>query len=108
MERVKPWVCGACGQTNISANKTACPKCHEPRAGSAAAVAQDATGQTSRTYEGERALAEGIAAMARQGWRVVSQTSYQPRAGLGRVALLGIGAAVIKPPVKFVVIFERA
>src|SRR6185503_14811350 len=93
-DRVKPWQCAACGQKNISANKKDCPKCHEPRAGSAAAQAQEATGQTTRIYEGEKALQEGIAAMARQGWRVVSQSSFQPRAGAGRVVALGIFAAV--------------
>lgn len=107
-DRIKPWQCAACGQKNISANKTDCPKCHEPRAGSAAATAQDATGQTTRTYEGEKALQEGIAAMARQGWRVVSQASFQPRAGAGRIVALGLLAAVAKPPMKFTVVYQRA
>jgi hypothetical protein len=107
MDRVKPWACGTCGQKNISANKTECPKCHAPRPGSTQAQAEAATGQTTRTYEGEDAMREGIAQMAAQGWRVVSQTSYQPRAGVGRIALLGLGAAVIKPKPKFVVTFER-
>lgn len=55
-ERIKPWTCAACGEPNISANKQACPQCHEPRAGTAGAAAQDASGQTTRVYEGEQAL----------------------------------------------------
>ncbi|MDE1904954.1 MAG: hypothetical protein KGH75_00705 [Rhodospirillales bacterium] len=107
-DRIRPWECAACHTKNISANKTECPKCHEPRAGSAAAAAQEASGQTTRIYEGEQALQAGIAEMARQGWRVVSQSSHQPSSGVGRaVALGGIGAMIFKPPIKFTVIFER-
>lgn len=108
-ERIKPWACAVCGQANISANKSECPQCHSPRAGSAAASAEEASGQTTRVYEGERALREGIAQMARQGWRVVSQDSFQPRAGVGRTVALGfLGAALVKPKAKFTVIYERA
>lgn len=107
-DRIKPWTCAACGQANISANKQECPKCHEPRAGSAGAAAQEMSGQTTRVYEGEKALQEGIAAMARQGWRVVSQTPFQPRSGLGRTLALGVvGAALLKPATKWSVVFER-
>lgn len=108
VERIKPWACAVCGERNISANKEQCPKCGAPRAGTAGAAAEDASGQTTRVYEGEQALAEGIAAMARQGWRVVSQSSFQPRAGVGRTVALGfVGAALIKPKVKFTVVYER-
>lgn len=107
-DRIRPWQCAVCGQQNISANKRECPQCGEPRAGSSGAQAQDASGQTTRTYEGEKALTAGIAQMARQGWRVVSQSSFQPRAGAGRTVALGfVGAALWKPPMKFQVIFER-
>lgn len=106
---IAPWDCPVCGKKIISANKAACPKCHAPRAGSAAASVEDATGQTTRIYEGEQALREGIAQMAQQGWRVVSQDSHQPRAGVGRTVALGfIGAALVKPKMKFTVIYERA
>lgn len=107
-DRVRPWTCAACGAANISANKTACPKCQTPRAGSAAAQVEEATGQTTREYEGEQALQAGIAQMARQGWRVVSQTSYQPSSGVGRTVALGVvGAAIFKPKARFVVVFTR-
>lgn len=109
-DSIKPWDCGHCGKLRISANKTDCPKCHTPRPGSAAAqarAAQEQIGQATREYEGEKAMVSGIAEMAAQGWKVQSQTSYQPRAGAGRVALLGIGAAVIKPQMRFVVIYTR-
>lgn len=108
MDRIKPWKCDVCGTANISANKEQCPKCGAPRDGTAGAAAEDASGQTTRVYEGEKALAEGIAQMARAGWRVVSQSSFQPRAGAGRTVALGfVGAAVWKPPMKFSVIFEK-
>lgn len=105
-ERVKPWECPACGWKRISANLTDCPRCHAHRPGSAAAE-MEANGQATRIYEGEKALQAGIAEMARQGWRVVSQTAYQPPAGAGRVALLGWGAKLIQPPIKFTVIYSR-
>lgn len=107
-DRIRPWQCAVCGERNISANKAACPKCGAPRAGTDGAEAEEASGQTTRVYEGEKALQAGIAAMARQGWRVVSQTSFQPRAGVGRTVALGfVGAALWKPPIKFTVTFER-
>lgn len=107
-DRIRPWQCAVCDERNISANKGACPACGAPRAGTAGADAEAASGQTTRVYEGEQALAAGIAAMARQGWRVVSQTSFQPRAGVGRTVALGfVGAALWKPKPKWTVIFER-
>lgn len=102
------WDCIECGKRTISANKQACPECYAPRPGTPDAEAEIATGQKVRTYEGERDMREGIARLARQGWRVASQSNYQPRAGLGRIALLGFGALVIKPKAKFTVIYERA
>lgn len=107
-EKVKPWQCAVCGHKNISANDSACPACGAPRAGSPAALAEDASGQTTRVYEGDKALQDGIAQMARGGWRVVSQSSFQPSSGVGRTVALGfIGALVFKPPAKFTVVFER-
>lgn len=107
-ERIKPWQCAACGEKNISANQTDCPKCQTPRPGSAGALAAEASGQTTRVYEGEDALRTGIAQMAAQGWRVLSQSSHQPSSGVGRALTLGlVGAAIFKPPIRFTVIFER-
>lgn len=107
-DRIRPWQCAVCGEKNISANKSVCPHCGAPRAGTPEAQAEAASGQTTRVYEGEQALAAGIAAMARQGWRVVSQTSFQPRAGVGRTVALGfVGAALFKPKPKFQVVYER-
>lgn len=106
-EKVRPWECAACHTKNISANKSECPSCQQPRAGSAEASAQEASGQATRGYEGEKALHAGIAAMAKQGWRVVSQSSHQPSAGVGRALTLGLGALVLKPKMHFTVIFER-
>lgn len=108
MDRIKPWACAECGQKNISANKQACPNCYAPRGGSPEAEAEAQTGQKTRTYEGEKDMREGITRMGQQGWKVVSQSAYQPRAGLGRVALLGLGALVIKPKAKFTVVYECA
>src|SRR5579859_5820227 len=106
-DRMRPWNCAACGQI-VAGDKAECPKCHQPRPGSHAAQVEAASSQVTRVYEGEQALTAGIAAMARDGWRVVSQSSFQPGSGVGRTVALGfIGAALIKPPVKFTVIFER-
>lgn len=114
-DRVRPWACASCGQRAISANKQVCPKCHEPRAGSvvehtlaAEAAAELATGQAIREYTSVGDMQQGIAAMAAQGWRVQSQTSYQPRQGAGRIVALGfVGAALFKPAPKFVVTYAR-
>lgn len=107
-DRVKPWECATCGMKNISANKDACPKCHTARHGTAAAVTQDATGQTTVTYTGQKEMEQGIATMAAAGWAVKSQAAYQPGSGVGRVLALGVvGALVFKPNTKFVVVFER-
>ena len=107
-DRIRPWQCAVCGQQNISANKSVCPNCGAPRADTPEAQAEALSGQTTRVYEGEQALQAGIAEMARQGWRVVSQDSYQPRAGVGRTVALGfIGAALVKPKTKWTVVFER-
>src|SRR6185437_8228793 len=96
-DRVRPWECANCHKQNISANQTECPKCGVARPGTAEAIAQDATGQTTRVYEGEKALQAGIREMAKLGWRVVSQSSHQPSSGVGRTVALGIiGAAMFK------------
>jgi hypothetical protein len=108
LDRIKPWTCAECGHKNISANKQACPECYAPRSGTPDAEAEAQTGQKTRTYSGEKDMREGIARMAQQGWKVVSQSSYQPRAGVGRVIALGLFAAVIKPNAKFTVVYERA
>jgi hypothetical protein len=108
MDRIKPWTCDECGQKNISANKAACPECYGPRPGTPEADAETQAGQKVRTYEGEKDMQAGITRMARLGWRVVSQSSYQPRAGVGRIVALGLLAAVAKPRAKFTIIYERA
>lgn len=118
-DRIKPWDCAACGKRNISANKTVCPECyavrgetapnHEAIAATVAAQAAEAAkpGQVTRIYTGEKAMRKGIDRMAKQGWRVVSQSSHQPRAGVGRMVALGLFAAVFKPPMRFTVVYER-
>jgi hypothetical protein len=126
LERFRPWTCEACGKKNISANKSECPQCYEPRTGAAlhTEIAQVETPfatsqaperravakgvkQITRTYKGQKALEKGIKKMARQGWQVQSQSSFQPRAGVGRIVLLGIMAAVIKPQTKWVVVYSK-
>lgn len=102
-EKIKPWECSSCGQKHIAATHTECPKCDLPRPGTDA----DMLGQITITYEGEKQMRKGIEHMQRHGWQVSSQSAYQPRAGLGRIALLGIGALVIKPNAKFVVTFSK-
>lgn len=73
-----------------------------------ATAQQNAAGQQVMEYTGSDAMQRGITEMARSGWRVASQTSYQPRAGCMRVVLLGgIGALVFKPRTKFSVVFTR-
>ena len=107
-EKVKPWECAACGVKNISANKAACPACQQPRTGTEEATAQETSGQTTRVYVGEKAMQDGIKLMAKQGWRVVTQSSHQPSSGVGRAVALGfIGAAIFKPAHHFTVIFSR-
>lgn len=108
MDRITPWTCDECGQKRISANKSACPECYAPRPGSPEADAEAKTGQRIRFYEGQKDMTAGIARMARLGWKVQSQSSYQPRAGVGRIVALGLMAAVIKPKAKFQVVYERA
>lgn len=73
-----------------------------------AAVVAAGPQQITREYTCAKEMMAGIAQMERVGWRVQSQSSYQPSAGVGRVVALGfIGAAVIKPKAKFVVTFTR-
>ena len=102
-EKIKPWECPSCGQKRIASNKLECPKCDLPRPGTDA----DTLGQITVTYEGEKQMHHGIEHMQRHGWAVTSQSAYQPRAGLGRIALLGLGALVMKPNAKFVVTFSK-
>ncbi len=75
---------------------------------SRAAAMRAATGnQVVRIYRGQRALEAGIAAMARQGYSVATQTSYQPRVGLLRFLTLGFFSLIWRPKPKFVVTFKR-
>lgn len=118
MERITPWECRACGRKNISANLGTCPQCGARRGSTEAPTTPVATTTTAVrsvggaqkvvTYTGEKAMQRGISSMARQGWRVVSQSSYQPRAGVGRILLIGVFAAIWKPKTRFQVVFERA
>lgn len=117
MERITPWECRACGRKNISANLGTCPQCGARRGSTEAPTTPVATTTAVRsvggaqkvvTYTGEKAMQRGISSMARQGWRVVSQSSYQPRAGVGRILLIGVFAAIWKPKTRFQVVFERA
>lgn len=73
-----------------------------------AIVQQNMAGQTVQEYAGADAMQRGIMEMTRQGWRVQSQSSFQPRAGCMRVLMLGgIGALVFKPKPHFLVTFTR-
>lgn len=117
MDRIKPWECSACGRKYIAANLGTCPQCgarrgstEKPAVSVATTAARATSGAAQKvvTYTGEKAMQRGISDMARQGWRVVSQSSFQPRAGVGRILLIGIFAAVIKPKMKFQVVYERA
>jgi hypothetical protein len=60
------------------------------------AQGKQAPQQVTRTYTGDKAMRNGIEQMARKGWQVVSNTSYQP------------ARLLFKPKVKFVVVFARA
>lgn len=120
---ITPWTCAACGKQFIPGSKSVCPECFAVRGSTeaneeaiaAAAMsaahaspAERKTKQVTRTFKGDKELRHGIAHMQRHGWRVSSQSSYQPRSGLTRVILLGgIGALIWKPKPKFVVTFER-
>ncbi len=67
-----------------------------------------AAGQVVREYKSVGDMQQGIAKMAAQGWRVQSQTSYQPRQGAGRIIALGfVGAALFKPKAHFIVTYTR-
>lgn len=68
-----------------------------------------ATGnQVMRQYIGEKAMRNAILSMQNQGYRVSSQSSYQPRSGCMRVILLGgIGALIWKPKPVFVLTYVR-
>jgi hypothetical protein len=77
-------------------------------AGAGVPAQQAAPQQVTREYKGNKEMLAGVQQMQRAGWRVVSQTGYQPGAGVGRVLALGVvGAAVFKPGAKFIVTFER-
>jgi hypothetical protein len=68
-----------------------------------------ATGdQIMRQYKGDGAMRSGITSMQKQGWRVSSQSSFQPRSGCMRIILLGgIGALLFKPKPVFLVTYVR-
>lgn len=69
-----------------------------------AAIQQATGGQVIVTYKGADAMQRGVMHMQRQGYRVSSQSSYQPRSGCLRVFMFGL---LFKPKAAFVVTFVR-
>lgn len=63
--------------------------------------------QITRTYTSDKAMRKDMEQMQRAGYRVVSQDSHQPRAGLGRIILLGFFSLLFKPKMRFTVVYER-
>ncbi len=58
-------------------------------------MATPAIQQKIETYKGEKAMRHGIAHMARQGWRVTSQSVYQPAHGCLFTLLFGWNLALL-------------
>src|SRR5512146_2784719 len=89
-ERVLPWTCAMCGQHNISANKSACPKCQAPRGQTPEEAA--AAKQLVRVYDGHdpaKEFAADAARLAREGWRVQSQSAGGESSNVGKALLFG-------------------
>ena len=59
-------------------------------------------------YKSRAEMERGNAQMGRQGYRVVSVTEMQQRAGCGRILALGLLAAVIKPRPHYLVTYALA
>lgn len=56
-------------------------------------------------YKSRGAMERGNTELARQGYRVQSVTELQQRSGCGRILLLGLFAAVIKPKPHYLVTY---
>lgn len=93
-ERIMPWTCAACGKQHISANLTACPQCHAARGETVAPppVPVEEPKQLVRVYnKGDvaKAFAKDAEQLARQGWRVQSQTAGGQTSNVGKALLFG-------------------
>ena len=60
-----------------------------------------------RSYTSPQAFARDAEKLSTQGWRIVSTMNHAPRAGIGRIALLGFGALVFRPKHQIVVTYGR-
>lgn len=61
-----------------------------------------------KRYKSQRRYERDAARMAEKGYKVQSVASQQPRAGLGRIFLLGFFALLFKPKPILVVTYELA
>lgn len=61
-----------------------------------------------KRYKGQRTYERDAAKMAERGYKVQSVASQQPRAGIGRIFLLGFFALLFKPKPVLVVTYELA
>lgn len=64
--------------------------------------------QIVKTYKDQKAFSRDVSKMLQAGWIIASQTTYQPRSGIGRfLALGGIGALVFRPKQQVMVTYQR-
>lgn len=64
--------------------------------------------QMTQIYKNLKAFQKDAKKLARDGWTVQSQQAYQPRAGIGRIALLGgFGALLFRPQTQLSVVYVR-
>lgn len=59
-----------------------------------------------KRYKSQRRYERDAAKMVKRGYKVQSVTSQQPRAGIGRIFLLGFFALLFKPKPVLVVTYE--
>jgi len=63
--------------------------------------------QQVKTYHSAKDMEKDAKKLMKKGWSVVSQDSSQPRAGIGRIGLLGPMALLFKPKREIVVIYQK-
>jgi hypothetical protein len=61
-----------------------------------------------KRYKSDKTYRKDASMLTQQGWKVVSATSEQPRAGCLRIILTGgLGAIVWKPKPQTIVTYEK-
>lgn len=109
MDSLKPWTCAACGKQYIPGNKTECPQCHAKRGETVAPP--KAAEQLVRVYnKGDvgKEFQHDAAKLAKQGWRVQSQTAGGQTSNVGKVLAFGVlGLAAGRKVKEITVVYVR-